>query len=224
MGKISVIARGAKKNRSKYLPITINFCFGNFVFFKGKSMFSLNEGEIIDSFQEFLSDFDTLTYCSYLCELIDISMAEGESNRDLFKEFVSTFYLIKNKVGDIETLSRAFELKLLRYTGYNLNLDYCSKCKKRINSASYISYKYYGGICGDCSKEGGMSVTPAAYSSLNYLSKLPIEKVYRVNLNDNIKNEMFEILRGFISQNYAKIPKSLDLLNIIKEEWRKWRK
>ncbi|URZ01142.1 DNA repair protein RecO [Clostridium felsineum] len=216
MGKISVIAKGAKKNRSKYLPISINFCFGNFVFFKGKSMFSLNEGEIIDSFQEFLSDLDTLTYTSYLCELIDISMAEGESNRDLFKEFVSTFYLIKNKVGDMETLIRAFELKLLKYTGYDLNFDYCSKCKKRIKKASYISYRYYGGICDDCSKEGGVAVNPAVYSSLNYLNKLPIEKVYRVTLNNDIKDEVFQVLKGFIGQNYAKLPKSLDLLNIIK--------
>lgn len=218
MGKISVIARGAKKNRSKYLPITINFCFCDFVFFKGKSMFSLNEGQIIDSFQEFLNDLDVLTYCSYLCELIDISMAEGESNRDLFRELVSTFYLIKNKVGDIETLIRAFELKLLRYTGYGLNLDYCAKCKKKLKTSSYISYKYYGGICNDCSKEGGIKVTQAAYSSLNYLNKLPLGKVYRVNLNKNVKKEISEILKGFISQNYARVPKSLELLNMMKEE------
>lgn len=218
LGKISVIARGAQKNRSKYLPITINFCFGNYVFFKGKSMFILNEGEIIDSFQEFLNDLDILTYASYLCELIDISMVEGESSRDLFKEFVSTFYLIKNKVGDLETLARAFELKLMRYTGYSLSFGHCAKCKKRISSSNYISYKYYGFLCNNCAKEGGRNITPASYSALNYLNRTPIGNIYKVNLGKDIKKEVYEILNEFISQDYAKKPKSLEILSLMNKE------
>ncbi|WP_084756956.1 DNA repair protein RecO [Clostridium sp. DMHC 10] len=218
LGKISAIARGAQKNRSKYLPITINFCFGNYVLFKGKSMFILNEGEIIDSFQEFLNDLDVLTYASYLCELIDISMVEGESSRDLFREFVSTFYLIKNKVGDLETLARAFELKLMKYTGYSLNFGHCAKCKKKISSSNYISYKYYGFLCDDCTKEGGRSITPASYNALNYLNRTPIGNIYRVNLNEKIKKEVYGILGEFISQDYAKKPKSLEILSLMNKE------
>lgn len=218
LGKISAIARGAQKNRSKYLPITLNFCFGDYVFFKGKSMFILNEGEIIDSFQDFLNDLDVLTYASYLCELIDISMIEGESNRDLFREFVSTFYLIKNKVGDIETLTRAFELKLMRYTGYSLNFNHCAKCKKRISSSNYISYKYYGFLCDQCAKDGGRAITPASYSALSYLNRTPVGNIYRVNLNEKIKKEVYEILSEFICQDYAKKPKSLEILNLMNKE------
>lgn len=181
-------------------------------------MFILNEGQIIESFQDFLNDLDILTYASYLSELIDISMVEGESNRDLFREFVSTFYLIKNKVGDLEILARAFELKLLRYTGYGLNLDYCAKCKKRISSSNYMSYKYYGCLCQECEKEGGRKISPASYSTLNYLNKLPLGKVHRVSLNDNVKREIYEILSEFISNDFAKKPKSLEILNLLKKE------
>lgn len=192
---------------------TLNFCFGNYTLFKGKSMFSLNEGEIIDSFQEFLSDLDRISYASYLCELIDISMVEGESNRPLFKELLTSFYLIKNEVGDIATLVRAFEIKLLNLTGYGLNTDHCVKCRKKLNTSNYISYEYYGAICTDCERNNGKFVSYAAFNTLKFLSKLQLDKIYRVNLNHEIKDEIYSILSDLMFQSYGKKPKSLEILN-----------
>lgn len=108
------------------------FCYGDFVLFKGKNLYTLNEGEIIDSFQILLKDLYSLTYASYLCELIDIAMVEEESNRELFKDFITVFYLMENKAVDYDLLMRAFELKLISYSGYNLNLDNCVICKEHI--------------------------------------------------------------------------------------------
>ena len=48
-------------------------------------MYTLNEGEIIDSFQSLLGDLETITYASYFCELIDISMTEETSVSSLNK-------------------------------------------------------------------------------------------------------------------------------------------
>jgi DNA repair protein RecO (recombination protein O) len=90
----------------------LQFCYGDYVVYKGKSLYTINESSIIDSFQDLLNDLDTLTYASYFCELIDICMQDEESNRELFRNLVTAFYLIKNKVVDIETLARAYELKV----------------------------------------------------------------------------------------------------------------
>ena len=198
------------------MSISLLFCFGNYTLFKGKSMFNINEGEIIDSFQEFLSDLNTLTYASYLCELIDLSMIEGESNRTLFREFVTTLYLMKNKVGNMETLTRAFEIKLLTLTGYGLNLDYCVKCRKKLSVSNYFSYQYYGGICNQCEKNNGKNISFAAFKTLNYLSKLSLDKVHRVNLDSKIKDEIYSILSDLILQSYGKKPKSLEILDSLK--------
>lgn len=110
-------------------------------------MYTLNEGEIMESFQELLSDLETITYASYFCELIDICLPEGESNRVLFKEFVTTFYLMRTRAVDLETLARVFELRILKATGYELSLDKCSICKEKITSSNYISLQFLGGLC-----------------------------------------------------------------------------
>lgn len=179
-------------------------------------MYTLNEGEIIDSFQSLLGDLETITYASYFCELIDIAMTEEESNREIFKDLVAAFYFMKNKVGDLETLARIFELKVLKATGYGLNLDTCCICRNKINSSNYMSLQYLGGVCENCESINGMHISNAAYNILKYLNKLPLEKSYRVTIPKSIKGEIYKVLSTIISQNYFKKPKSLETLNFIK--------
>ena len=84
IGKITFIARGAKKSKSKNLSLTLPLCFGDYIFFKGRNLYNLQEGRIINSFQGLLNNLDKLTYSSYICELIDICVQEGEVNKVLF--------------------------------------------------------------------------------------------------------------------------------------------
>ncbi|MEA4826295.1 MAG: DNA repair protein RecO, partial [Clostridium sp.] len=104
LGKVSAIARGAKRSKSKFLSSTQPFCFGEYILYRGKNLYNINEVQIIDSFQGILKDIDTITYGSYLCELILIGLQEEESNRDLFKDFIKAFYFMKNNVVDLQIL------------------------------------------------------------------------------------------------------------------------
>ena len=63
--------------------------------FKGKNIYNLQEGKIINSFQGLLNNLDKLTYSSYLCELIDICVEDDESNTELFRDFITYLIFIK---------------------------------------------------------------------------------------------------------------------------------
>lgn len=216
-GKITTIAKGAKKAKSRHFSITLPLCYGEYMMFRGKNLYSLSEGKIINSFQGLLSNLEKLTYSSYLCELIDISLIDGESNPNLFKDFVTCLYLLNTDAIDYELLVRSFELKLLKSTGYGLNLNKCANCGKKINTSSYISLANYGGICGECTKEYSIRISTAAYNVLRFLNSSPMDKVHRVNVNTEIKDEIFKVTSSIFSSNYAKKPKSLEMLEYIKE-------
>lgn len=217
LGKITAIAKGAKKSKSKYLSVTLPLCYGNYVVFKGKSLFNLQEGKIINSFQGLLNNLEKLTYSSYLCELIDIALLEGEVNRWLFKEFITTLYLLDTDAIDYELLVRSFELKLLRSTGYGLNLDFCAICKNKISLSNYISLSYYGGVCENCNRQHGLYVSKGTYNALKFLSNTTADKIYRLNLSEEIKKEIEKVTTHIISSSYAKKPKSLEMLSYLKE-------
>jgi DNA repair protein RecO (recombination protein O) len=211
------VAKGAKKSKSKFFSLSLPLCYGEYMVFRGKNLYTLNEGKIIESFQELLNDLTTLTYASYLCELIDISMQDEESNRELFKEFVTTLYLIRSQALDNELLVRAFELKLLRLTGYGVNFDNCSLCRKKISTSNYINLQYHGGICEDCSRENGIQISRPAFNSLKFLNSVSQDKVYRLNITKEIKQELYRINSSLIANNYSRKPKSLQMLDFIKE-------
>ena len=185
--------------------------------FKGKSLFNIQEGKIVNSFQGLLENLDKLTYSSYICELIDIALIEGEKNPWLFREFVTTLYLLNTDAIDYELLVRSFELKLLKATGYGLILDYCTSCKKRMSVGDFISLSSFGGICNECRKEYGIHISRGAYNALKFLTNTPSDKIYRLNLTKEIKKEIEKVTFSIISSSYSKKPKSLEMLNYIKE-------
>ena len=216
LGKVTAVARGAKKGKSKFLVPSLLFSYGEYVLYRGKSLFTINECQVIESFQGLLKDIEHITYASYLCELIHISMQDEESNGSLFVYLISAFYFMKNDVVDIEILARCFEVKLLEATGFSLNLDYCASCRKKIDSSDYISIQSGGGICNNCERIDGIKVSYAAFNALRFLTKMPLENICRVKLSQNVKMELYKILSIIISQNYFKKPKSLETLNYIR--------
>ena len=217
LGKITAIAKGARKSKSKLLSLTLPLCYGEYVLFKGKSLFNLQEGKITNSFQGLLDNLDKLTYSSYICELIDICVEEGEVNEGLFKDFLTCMYLLNTDALDYELLIRSFELKILKATGYGLVFDRCSICKKPISTSTYISLSNFGGVCEECNKDHGVYVSKAAYSALRFLNNTPMDKVYRLNLTDDVKKQIEKVTTFIIYSNYSKRPKSLEMLNYIKE-------
>ncbi|MEG0772400.1 DNA repair protein RecO [Clostridium sp.] len=215
LGKISVLAKGARKNKNKNFSLTLPFCFGEFVVYKGKSLYTLNEGRIIESFQDILNDYDTLIYGSYFNELIDIA-CEEEAYISLFRDVVSCFYLLKNKAVDFELLTRAFELKLLRSTGYGLHLENCAVCDRKINNSSFLSFQYFGAVCEECEKAHGTLMSKSTYNVLKFLNSVDVEKVSRLSVNELTKKEIFKIITNFIALNYSRKPKSLSMLDYFK--------
>ena len=217
LGKVTCIAKGAKRSKSQLLSVTLPLCFGEYLLFKGKNLYNLQEGKIINSFQGLLNNLEKLTYSSYLCELIDICVENDEVNSALFKEFMICLYLLSTDALDYELLVRAFELRLLEATGYNLELDRCCICKKKISVADYISLSLYDGVCDECNKEYGFFISKPAYNALRFLKNTSMDKVYRLNVNDEIKKQMERVITNIIANNYSKRPKSLEMLSYIKE-------
>lgn len=217
LGKITAIAKGSRKSKSKLLSLTLPLCYGEYVLFKGKSLFNLQEGKIINSFQGLLDSLDKLTYSSYICELIDICVEEGETNEELFRNFLTCMYLLNTNALDYEMLTRSFELKLLKVTGYGLNLENCVRCREKISVSNYISLSHYGGVCENCRREHGTYISKPAYNAIKFLMRTPMDKIYKLNINEEVKKDISKITTFIISSNYSKKPKSLEMLNYIKE-------
>lgn len=213
LGKISAIAHGARKPKSKFMSSTQVFAYCEYVLYTGKNLYTVNQSEIIESFSSCLDDLYSLTYCSYMLELTDALTQNGESNTELFMLLLKCMYLMNLDDLDRELLVRAFELKAVSISGYMPSLDRCSVCGENGNFNRF-SIKLGGVICDRCleSDRSSMAVHPASINVMKYLLNVDIEKVRKIKVPADVKKEMKKILKNYIEYYLERNFRSLDFL------------
>jgi len=144
-------------------------------------------------------------------------MENEDVNKELFKDLVSAFYFIKTDAMDIEVLARGFETKLLKATGYGLNFNRCAKCGREVTMSNNIDSQSYGPICKDCEKVNSIYISNPTYNTLKFLNNFGMEKINRIVVSKTTKLELYKILSFIISQNYTRKPRSLEMLDYLKE-------
>lgn len=216
LGKIEAVVHGARKAKNKFMSSSQIFSYCEYVLYKGKSLYTVSQAEIVESFQVLLSDLYTLTYGSYIIELANVLSQNDEANLDLFLLILKTLYLMTDSDIDRELLIRAFEIKSVSISGYMPILDVCSICRKEQNNY-YFSTKYGGIICEEClgSDNSAFKINCDTLNVMRYLTKSGIERVRTIKVSKSVKKEMKKILKNYIKYYLEKEFKSLEFLDDI---------
>jgi len=185
-GKISVICKGVRSQKSKYQSLVRPMLYGEFLLFKGRSMYSLNEGNVINSFSGLSGSLELLTYGSYLVELADIVTQDNEPDGNAYRNLVTALYLLETEAIDMELLALAYEIRLIRNSGLRVGKEMVP-----------------------------FPVTKAAENIIEFLIKTEMPKIYVLKLDEKIKKELQAITAFIIREGYQRRPKSLDLLKFI---------
>lgn len=116
-GKITVFARGARRQGSRNMASTNPFCFGQFKLFEGKDAYNLGEAEISYYFDELRNDYEAMCLGSYFLEYADYYTRENNDEVEMLKlVFQSLRAIIKESI-DNKLIKVIFELKALCVNG-----------------------------------------------------------------------------------------------------------
>ena len=116
-GKITVFARGARRQGSRNMAATNPFCFGQFKLFEGKDAYNLGEAEISHYFEELRTDYEAMCLGSYFLEYADYYTRENNDELEMLKlVFQSLRALIKKSI-DNNLVKVIYELKALCVNG-----------------------------------------------------------------------------------------------------------
>jgi len=187
LGKIAVICKGVRSQKSKYQSLIRPILYGEFLLFKGSgTMYSLNEGIAINSFSSLSSSLELLTYGSYFVELADIMTQDNEPDEPAYKILVTALYLLETNVIDMELLTLAFEVKLIRNSGLKVGREMVP-----------------------------FPISKASENIIEFLLKTEMSKIHVLKLDEKIKKELKEITTFIIRDSFQRRPKSLDLLKFL---------
>ncbi|MEX3623765.1 DNA repair protein RecO [Viridibacillus arvi] len=206
MGKISVMAHGAKKTKGKLAGVTQLFTNGNYLVSHGRieGMGTMKQGETLVRYKTLQQDIMRTTYASAIVELVDYLTVDREPNPSMFELIEQALQCIEHG-HDPQMICSIVEAKLLSVAGIQPNLDGCSCCKNRQGSFAF-SVTEGGFICHRCFEKDRHRI-PVSLSTIRIfclIYHLDLNRLEKVNVHKSTKIEISTILTNLYS-DYAGI-------------------
>ena len=154
LGKVSVMAKGAKKTNSPNLASSQYLVYSEFVLYKSTNYYYINSSEVINMFYNLRIDFEKLNIAFELTKLVYSVTDENQDTSDILKLLLNTLYVIDKLGKDPKLVTSIFKIKLLGILGFTPRLDVCSSCRKKTyeNVEKKVFYDYINNrfLCRDC--------------------------------------------------------------------------
>lgn len=201
-GKVGIMARGAKKPKSRLAAVSQLFTHGFYLCrFGGQGMAELSQGEILSSYRSLRENLTSTAYAAYMAELLDRLTMDREPNPFLFQLLSLTFrYLDEGR--DPEILCRIFESKMLRLAGITPHLHSCANCGKEKEPYSF-SVSSGGLLCPDCSSVDphAISVTAGTWKLLRLFQIFDLQRLGDIQVKDSTRSQLRHVLHRFMDEH-----------------------
>ncbi len=210
-GKISAGTSINERGKNKSALALRPFTFGHYDLFKSRSSYNINNAEVRSSFFEIGSDLDKFMLASYILEYTEKLLPEEEPNERIFQLLLDFFTMLAPRKTSLETLSSAYQLQALKYSGLAPKLDGCACCGKKLPQLTEeqktkvaVSIEEGGIICKECRKEKGEDAGKELIIAMDF----DIVDILRYLLNTPLKS--FEKI-GLGEEKQETVTKFLDL-------------
>lgn len=181
-GKITVFAKGARRQGSRMMAATNPFVFGNFKLYEGKSAYNLQEAEITNYFEELRTDFEGAYLGMYFLEFADYYTRENNDETETLKLLYQSIRAICKNTLDNRLVRAVFEIKIM--------------C---VNGEFAVSNR-------------NTKLSDAAAYAVNFIVITPIERLYTFTVNEDVLKELQFVANKGKTVAVDKTFKSLEML------------
>lgn len=221
LGKISFVARGAKKTRSRFSAITQPFTIAQFVCFSsGNGLPTLNQADLIHSHHTIRQDLLLTSYGAYWLDLVDHLFEEREPNPGLYRFFKTSLeWLEQGK--DPEVLTRIVELRMMAAGGYRPILHACVHCGSEERRPVTFSIRQGGFLCSSCTNIDSYAIPlqDSTVRILPILANVPIERLGDITIREDTKQQLEKVVRSFLVEHIDLRLKSWEILEQMRKVW-----
>lgn len=217
-GKLSAIAKGARKPVSRLAGATEVLTYGRFHLATGKNLDIIAQVEVKDSFPRIHQDLHRIAYAGYMAELVNKMMEEHDANPDAFDLLLSALYLTE-RPNDPEKIAHMFELQFMGLLGYEPELDRCLRCRSPLTPDDlHFSPSLGGLVCRECGPlpEDSIQVSPETVETMRRLLVAEAPEVERMEIPRDVMDQIARIMRWYIRYRVERELKSLAFLQTLR--------
>lgn len=217
-GKITVFAKGARKQHSALLACTQPFVFAQFTLYKGKTAYQLISVQQVTYFDVLRKDLEAVVYASYFCEVASYFTRENLEATEVLKLLYQSLRILEKNTIEKELVRYIYDLKITAYNGEAPQVFHCINCKKQDMTAVYFFHAGSGGIlCKDCAKQkpNAIPIEQATVYTMQYILSAKIEKLYTFVVSQKVLLQLQCCMKQYESIYWEKQFQSLQLLPVI---------
>ncbi len=196
-GKISCIAKGAKKfssRKSGNLEL-LNLC--KFSLAEGKNLDVLTEVQLINPYGSLREKEKDVFFLFYLDELVTKMVYDGEISAEIYNVLEETLsYHESHPDGDVIKSIAYVHCKLLLFSGVFLELYTCLICNDKIVESDEKVYKKSGIAHKRCG--AGSEISNDEIKMLRFMKERTLPEVQRISLTSSLKSALYLLTMDMI--------------------------
>ena len=203
-GKISVVAKGARRPKSRFGASLDLFAHSSIVFYKKTSgdLHLISESTLLQSFSGLQEDVRRLGFASAVVELVDRMVMPGERVSGLFPLLLGGLQALE-RGGQLSLLLSAVMIKIMAILGYRPQLFVCIACGRPVEGKLAGFHASQGGVvCRDCGHKGRAfaAMTSKTLDHLQCLLAEDFEVIGKIQVGVAEQRRIAAIVMGFVEQ------------------------
>lgn len=185
MGKISVVAKGARSRRSKVTAAAELLAYSELVLSESHGWQYLTEASTIELFDGVRSDVELLSLGSYFAELTEwVASDDGESAL-LLPHLLNALYALGTLHRPPALVKAAFELKLMALIGFEPLFDGCAACGETEIQSPVFDLQGGTLACRACAgARGVVPLTGGALAAIRHVLYGDPKRLYSFSLGE----------------------------------------
>jgi DNA repair protein RecO (recombination protein O) len=209
-GRISAIAKGARKSRKRFVNKLELFSFihTSYTARPGSSLAFLAEAELHTSFIHIRHNYRLYSVASIIREVMLTTIREGEPDVNVFRLCLWALHSLDTNQPP-ETVLCLFLVRFYALLGYQPEFSGCSNCKKPV--AAEQDYRFdveRGGLrCSDCTPHIRQHPAYLALGTIKLLQSaldLPLERLQRLKVGSSSLRQALPFLHQYGQQIFQR--------------------
>jgi len=200
-GKISFIAKGARRPESRLGPALDLLNLSEFVYYNNDGLKILSQVSLIDPLMQLKSDYDRLDMSLRTARWLHRLLEDDHVEHSIFKLFEAYLNVLGQSEAAFEMFDLSLKVKTLTAMGLAPKLDCCMICG-RDPAQSWFSMSKGGVVCESCHVVSDADERPIQMGTakgLQMLLKFPFEKLGRLSISPEAIRFGTRIMDEYIS-------------------------
>jgi DNA repair protein RecO (recombination protein O) len=211
-GKVSALARGARRSRKRFGGALELFGAGEAVLVERRGdLWTLETLHSRRGFPRLALDVARVAHGAYLCELVRELLPDRAADEP-------AYLLLEEALGALDggepsaVLLRAFELKLLEVLGLGPSLDRCVGCGAPGAAGDAFDARGGGLACRACRQREGLPLPPTARAALIAARDAPLARAGEVAFDDADALAARDALQALLGEHLHRPLRSVEFI------------